>query len=46
MDLRRILGADLYDRAKKFAEQKFGNRKLALLVRIAVVEYLRKEGVE
>lgn len=44
MDLRRILGADLYDRAKQYAERKFGKRKLALLVRIAVVEYLERMG--
>lgn len=44
MDLRRILGNDLYDRARKFAEQKFGNRKLALLVRMAVEEYLERVG--
>lgn len=44
MDLRRILGADLYDRAKQYAEKKFGNRKLALLVRMAVEEYLERCG--
>lgn len=44
MDLRRILGADLYERAKRYAEQKFGNRKLALLVRMAVEEYLERVG--
>lgn len=45
MDLRRILGADLYDRAKRYAEQRFGVRKLAMLVRIAVKEYLDRKGV-
>lgn len=45
MDLRRILGTDLYDRARKFAERKFGSRKLALLVRMAVEEYLERVGV-
>lgn len=44
MDLRRILGADLYNRAKRYAEQRFGNRKIATLIRIAVVEYLEKLG--
>lgn len=44
MDLRRILGMELYDRAKRYAEQKFGNRKLALLVRMAVEEYLERVG--
>lgn len=44
MDLRRVLGADLYERAKRYAEQKFGNRKLALLVRMAVEEYLERAG--
>ena len=38
MDLRRILGTDLYNRAKRYAEKRFGNRKLALLVRMAVEE--------
>lgn len=41
MDLQRVLGASLYERAKRYAEQKFGNRKLALLVRVAVEEYLK-----
>ena len=45
MDLRRILGADLYERAKRYAEQRFGCRKLALLVRLAVEEYLEKASV-
>lgn len=45
MDLRRILGADLYDRAKRYADKQFGVRKLAMLVRIAVKEYLDREGV-
>ena len=45
MDLRRILGADLYERAKRYAEHRFGNRKLALLVRMAVEEYLERVGV-
>ena len=44
MDLQRVLGPELYNRAKKFAEQKFGNRKLALLVRMAVEEYLERCG--
>ena len=44
MDLRRILGADLYYRAKLYAEKRFGNRKLALLVRMAVEEYLERAG--
>ena len=43
MDLRRILGNDLYNRAKQYAECKFGKRKLAMLVRIAVKEYLKGE---
>ena len=44
MDLRRILGTDLYNRAKRYAEKRFGNRKLALLVRMAVEEYLERCG--
>ena len=44
MDLRRVLGEELYDRAKRYAERKFGCRKLALLVRMAVEEYLQKVG--
>lgn len=44
MDLRRILGPELYERAKRYTEKKFGNRKLALLVRMAVVEYLERCG--
>lgn len=44
MDLRRILGPELYDRAKCYAEKRFGNRKLALLVRIAVEEFLERVG--
>lgn len=44
MDLRRVLGADLYERAKRYAEKRFGNRKLALLVRMAVGEFLEKVG--
>lgn len=44
MDFYRILGADLYNRAKRYAEKKFGKRKLAMLIRIAVEEYLK--GVE
>lgn len=44
MDLRRMLGDDLYERAKLYAEQKFGCRKLAMLVRVAVVEYLERAG--
>ena len=44
MDLRRILGNALYERAKRYAEKQFGNRKLALLVRIAIVEYLERMG--
>ena len=44
MDLRRILGADLYERAKRFADKKFGSRKLSLLVRMSVLEDLEKDG--
>lgn len=44
MDLCRVLGKELYERAKQYAEQKFGNRKLALLVRMAVGEFLEKVG--
>lgn len=44
MDLRRILGPELYERAKQYAEKRFGNRKLALLVRMAVEEYLERVG--
>lgn len=44
MDLRRMLGYDLYERAKRFADKKFGSRKLSLLVRMAVLEYLEKAG--
>ena len=44
MDLRRILGADLYDRSKRYAEKRFGKRKLAMLIRIAVEEYLQRVG--
>lgn len=42
MDLRRILGQELYARAKSYADRVFGNRKLALLVRMAVEEYLER----
>lgn len=45
MDLQRVLGPELYNRAKKIAERRFGNRKLALLVRMAVEEYLERVGV-
>ena len=44
MDLRRILGTDLYNRAKRYAEKRFGNRKLAMLVRVAVEEFLERVG--
>lgn len=44
MDLRRILGADLYERAKQYAEKRFGKRKVALLIRMAVEEYLERCG--
>lgn len=44
MDLCRVLGKELYERAKQYAEKKFGNRKLALLVRMAVEEYLGRCG--
>lgn len=44
MDLRRILGVDLYECAKQYAEKRFGNRKLAFLVRMAVKEYLKRCG--
>ena len=44
MDLCRVLGGELYERAKQYAEKKFGNRKLALLVRMAVEEYLERCG--
>ena len=44
MDLQRVLGADLYARAKSYADRVFGNRKLALLVRMAVEEYLKRCG--
>lgn len=44
MDLRRILGADLYDRAKRYSAMLFGNRKIVTLIRIAVAEYLEKRG--
>ena len=43
MDLRRVLGAELYERAKVYSDRKFGVRKLALLVRIAVEQYLKSE---
>ena len=45
MDLCRVLGKELYERAKRCAEKRFGNRKLALLVRMAVEEYLERVGV-
>lgn len=32
------------DRAKRYAEKRFGDRKLALLVRMAVEEYLERCG--
>lgn len=41
MDLRRVLGDALYERAKRYAEQKFGNRKTVVLIRIAVEKYLK-----
>lgn len=44
MDLRRVLGPELYERAKRYAEKRFGNRKLALLVRMAVEEFLERVG--
>ena len=44
MDLCRVLGKELYERAKRYAEKRFGNRKLALLVRVAVEEYLERCG--
>ena len=40
MDLRRVLGSELYERAKAYSDRKFGARKLALLVRIAVEQFL------
>jgi len=43
MDLRRVLGAELYERAKAYSDRKFGSRKLALLVRMAVEQYLKSE---
>lgn len=44
MDLRRVLGPELYARAKSYADRVFGNRKLAMLVRVAVEEYLERAG--
>lgn len=43
MDLRRVLGSELYERAKAYSDHKFGARKLALLVRIAVEQFLKAE---
>ena len=43
MDLRRILGSELYERAKAYSDRKFGARKLALLVRIAVEQFLDEQ---
>lgn len=44
MDFQRILGEELYERAKRYADKRFGKRKLALLIRIAVEEYLQRVG--
>lgn len=46
MDLRRVLGAELYERAKAYSDRKFGARKLALLVRIAVEQFLDAQGTK
>ena len=46
MDLRRVLGAELYERAKAYSDRKFGSRKLALLVRIAVEKFLDEQGTK
>lgn len=43
MDLRRVLGSELYERAKAYSDKNFGARKLALLVRIAVEQFLKSE---
>ena len=44
MDFQRILGEELYERAKQYADKRFGKRKLAMLIRIAVEEYLQRVG--
>lgn len=44
MDLRRVLGPELYERAKRCSAMLFGNRKIVTLIRIAVAEYLEKRG--
>lgn len=46
MDLRRVLGAELYERAKAYSDRKFGSRKLALLVRMAVEQFLDQQAVK
>lgn len=44
MDWRRVLKQELFDRAERYAEQRFGKCKLALLVRVALEEYLERNG--
>lgn len=44
MYFKKLLGADLYDRAKRYAEQHFGNRKMVVVIRLAVEEFLERVG--
>ena len=43
MTIPQILGDNLYQEAKEYADAKFGNRKIATLIRIAVSEYIDRE---
>ena len=42
MDLRRVLGETLYKEAREYSDRVFGAKKLAMLVRIAVAQYLKE----
>lgn len=42
MDLRRVLGSNLYERLKKYSERRFGDRKMVVVIRLAVEEYLER----
>lgn len=44
MDLRRVLGLNLYDRLKKYSERRFGDRKMVVVIRLAVEEFLERVG--
>lgn len=42
MNFESLLGAELYPKAKAYAKETFGDRKIATLIRLAVAEYLER----